>query len=137
MATVNKASGNLDQNTHNRRRRPRVMMRKKSPKKSDWEIYDEEDPGETVEDIAKKKDVIVTRIGQPYNFTSKALDVLNEVWSTLVARDASTSLVMSRLSLGTAKTARLRLATAKNEHRARKWYVAKSIDEGEGSFRKS
>ena len=39
-------------------------------------ICDEEDPKKTVEEIAKKQDVIVSRIGQWYNFTMKARDVL-------------------------------------------------------------
>ena len=112
-------------------------MRKKSPKKSDWEIYDEEDPGvRQTKTLRRRRDVIVSRIGQPVQFHHQGTGC-TEVWATLVDWDASTLLVKSRFSLGTAKSVRLRLATAKNEHRARKWYVAKSIDEGEGSFRKS
>ena len=40
------------------------------------EIYDEEDPGETVEDIAMKQNVLFSRIGQSYIFTIKARGVL-------------------------------------------------------------
>ena len=46
------------------------------PEEIQVEIYDEEDAGESVEDTAKKQDVLSTGIGQSYNLTSKSRDVL-------------------------------------------------------------
>ena len=58
---------------------------------------------------------------------------------TLVARDASTSLVKSRLKSGRIKEGRIRILVGmekdENKHRVRTWYVEKSIDEGEVSLK--
>ena len=50
------------------------------PEEIQTEIYDEEDPGETVQGTAKE-DVMFSRIGQSYNFTVKAPGC-TEVWAT-------------------------------------------------------
>ena len=40
------------------------------------EIIDEEEPGETAEEVAKKQDVMISRMGQSYTFTIEARCVL-------------------------------------------------------------
>ena len=76
------------------------------PEEIPMENFDEYVPGKTAEDTAKQQDVIVGRIGQSYNFHNQGTR-RTEVWGhTLVAWDAITSLVKSRLSLATAKDAR-------------------------------
>ena len=47
-------------------------VEEEEPEEIRMEIYGEEDPGQTVEDIAQKQDVIFRRFGQSYNFTVKA-----------------------------------------------------------------
>ena len=44
----------------------------KEPEEIQMEIPDGGDPGETVEDTAKKQEVMFSRIGQSYNFTIEA-----------------------------------------------------------------
>ena len=40
------------------------------------EVYDDEDPPEVVEEIAKQQEIIYSRFGHSYNFTIKARDVI-------------------------------------------------------------
>ena len=77
MATVYQASGNHD-----------TEQARKTTKGEEGELeeiqmarYDEEDPGETVEDVAKKQDATFSVIGQSCNFAIKARHVL-QVWAT-------------------------------------------------------
>ena len=50
--------------------------KEEEPAQIQMEIYHEEDPGETVDDIVKKQEIIFSRIGQSCNFTVKTRDVL-------------------------------------------------------------
>ena len=131
VATVKQASGNQDQSTFYRRGRPE----EEEPEEIQMEIYDEEDRGERVEDIAKTQDVICFRIGQSYKFTNQSRHVLKcgPHFGCLGCKYI-TGEVASQPGHG--KECKIRIVVEmENKHPAREWYVAKGIDEGEVSFK--
>ena len=94
------------------------------------EIYDEEDRGERV-----AQDVIFRRIGQSYNFTIRSRCVLKYgphfgcLGCKYIAGEVASQ-------SGHSKECKIRIMVEmENKHRAREWYVAKGIDEGEVSFK--
>ena len=97
---------------------------------------------ESGEDIARKQNVILSRIGQSYNFTVKGTRC-TEVRPTprLPGMQAHHSLVNSRLSLATTKICKiwimLEMEKDESKHRARKWYVARDVDEGKRQFKRT
>ena len=131
MATVKQASGIQDQSTNDRRGRPE----EEEPEEIQMEIYDEEDRGETVEDIAETQDVIFRRIGQSYKFTNQSRYVLKygPQFGCLGCKYI-TGEVASHPGHGKECKIRIMVET-ENKHRAHEWYVAKGIDDGEVSFK--
>ena len=89
------------------------------------EIYDEEDRGERVEDIAKTQDVIFRRIGHSYNFTIRSRCVLKcGPHFGCFGCKYITGEVASQSGHG--KECKIRITVEmENKHRAREWYVAK------------
>ena len=126
-----KHRGNQDQRTNNRRGRPE----EEEPEEIQMEIYDEEDRGERVEDIAEKQDVICSRIGQSFNFTIQSRYVLKCgphlgcLGCKYIAGEVASQ-------SGHSRECKIRIMVEmENKHRAREWYVAKGIDEGAVSFK--
>ena len=75
MATINNTSGNQGQDTHNRQE-DQGNDEEEELEEIQMDTYDEEAPDETAEDAAKKHEFRISRIGQSYNFTIKAREVL-------------------------------------------------------------
>ena len=105
------------------------------------EIYDEEDPDDSVEQIAKKQNVIFSRVGQSYSFTIKARDVLKY---DPHPGCPGCKFVMGEVTTQTGHSkeckARIMAEMEKDKvdkHRVRKWFVAKGVDEEKISFKES
>ena len=137
MATVGQVSGNHGQ-THLTDDEDQCKDEEEEPAAIQMDKYDGEDPCETVEDSANNPEFIFSRIGQSYNFTIKARDVL-----TYVSQPGCpgcmymTGEVATQPSHNEDCNIRIMVESEKNEnkHRARKWHVAKGVDEEEVSFK--
>ncbi len=97
------------------------------------EAHEEEDPNETVEDIAKQQEVICSRVGDSYSFYIKAGDLAKHrahrgrPGCRCVLEEVATQ-------RGHNKECKFRAMTAMeadkdDKHRARRWYLAKGMDE--------
>jgi hypothetical protein len=105
------------------------------PEAVQLEVYDDEDPTETAEDIVKKQDVIMNRTGQSYSFTIKARDVLKYgphpgcpgckfVTGEVTTQSGHNKECKSRIMVEMEKD-------KEDKHRVRRWYVAKGIEESD------
>ena len=108
------------------------------PEDIQMDIIDEEDPGGTAEDTAKKQDVRFSRIGQSCNFTIKARHLL-KYGPRLGCLRCKYITGGVATQPGHSKECKVRIMVemkkGEKSHRTRKWYVSIGSDEGEFSFK--
>ena len=97
------------------------------------EVYDDEDPPEVVEEIAKQQEIIYSRFGHSYNFTIKARDVIKY---GATEGCPGCRFVIGELSAqcGHSKECKARMMKAMeadrdDKHRVKQWYSSKGVDQ--------